>query len=134
MFKTVCAQVGLDPNKDKVSATSCRKGLIQTGVEADVPGSFLSKMLGQKNLDSKLEYLKVKENSHKAASLVINRNMSGKNNEGFAKIFKNLKEGDVASIIKISLLKLTNLALVWKKKFKLSATADIAYEYICHAS
>ena len=43
-----------------------------------VPGEFLSKMCGQKNLDSKLSYLTNKEATHKAASLAIQRKAFGK--------------------------------------------------------
>ena len=50
-----------------------RKQLVQAGAEAEVTGGFLTKMLGHKNLDSKLDYLKVKNDSHKAASLAISR-------------------------------------------------------------
>ena len=99
LFKEVCEKVGLNPLKDKISATSIRKGMVQNGVEADVPGPFLSKMLGQKNIDSKLEYLKTKDVSHKAASLSINRRMSGKSTAAFSfgKIFKKINEQEKVS-------------------------------------
>ena len=90
LFKLACEKVGFDPLKEKVSSTSCRKGLVQSGVESNVPGPLISKMLGQKNIDSKLEYLKTKEKSHKAASIAINRAMAGVKDDNFTDLFSSM--------------------------------------------
>ena len=52
-----------------------------------VPGGFLSK----KNLDSKLDYLRVKNDSHKAASLAISRRVTGKSGN-FSTLFKEIQK------------------------------------------
>ena len=78
LFKNACQKAGLDTKSKKISATSCRKNLVQVGVEQNVPSPFLSKMLGQKSLDSKLSYLKHKDSTHKAASIVTSRSVQGK--------------------------------------------------------
>ena len=99
LFKKVFGDLGVDTLKEKISATSSRKQLVQAGAEAEVPGGFLSKMLGQKNLDSKLDYLRVKNDSHKAASLAISRRVTGKSGN-FSTLFKEIQnnEQDVETV------------------------------------
>ena len=64
---------------------------MQAGAEALVPGEFMSKMLGQKNINSKLEYLRNGESTHKAASLVINRKITGKaGGSSFGNVLKDV--------------------------------------------
>ena len=69
--------IGVDVKSEKISAYSARKNLIQGGADKLVPGEFLSKIAGQKNLDSKLDYLRNKENTHKVAAIIINRSALG---------------------------------------------------------
>ena len=49
-------------------------------------------MLGQKNIDSKLEYLKQTDATHKAASLVINWIVKGQDGQNFSTVYNDLKE------------------------------------------
>ena len=66
LYKKAFKKAGVDTKH--ISGTSCRKTMVQAGAESLVPGEFLSKMLGQKSIDSKLQYLANKESTHKAAS------------------------------------------------------------------
>ena len=95
LFKNACDKAGLDTKAKKISATSCRKNLVQVGVEQNVPSPFLSKMLGQKSLDSKLHYLKHKDSTHKAASIVTSRSTQGKTDakQDFNKLFRDIRNG-----------------------------------------
>ena len=76
-----------------------RKQLVQAGAEAEVTGGFLTKMLGHKNLDSKLDYLKVKNDSHKAAFLAISRCVTRKSGN-FSTLLKKIQnnEQDVGTV------------------------------------
>ena len=56
-----------------------------------VPGPFLSKVTGQRNLDSKLEFLKQKETTHKAASLAISRKIAGSGTANFPQVFEEVQ-------------------------------------------
>lgn len=89
LFRSVFEELGVDCKKLKISANSGRKQLLQAGADAMVPGNFLSKLAGHKVESSQLNYMRVKEDSHKAAALAINRRISGKT-EGtdFGTIFK----------------------------------------------
>ena len=93
LFKQAFVAVGVDVKAEKITATSGRKNLLQTGADGLVPGGFLSKMAGQKNLDTKLSYIENKENSHQAASLVIQRRGAGISGSSFPVVFKQLQEG-----------------------------------------
>ena len=89
LFKKAFEKAGADVAN--VSGTSCRKSMMQAGAEALVPGEFMSKMLGQKNINSKLEYLRNGESTHKAASLVINRKITGKaGGSSFGNVLKDV--------------------------------------------
>ena len=84
--------VGVDVKAEQITATSGRKNLLQTGADRLVPGGFLSKMAGQKNLDTKLSCIENKENSHQATSLVIQRRGAGISGPSFPVVFKQLQE------------------------------------------
>jgi hypothetical protein len=51
LFKQAFVAAGADVKAEKIQATSCRKNMAQGGADGMVPGEFLSKMLGQKNID-----------------------------------------------------------------------------------
>jgi len=89
LFRTVFEELGVDCKKLKISANSGRKQLLQAGADAMVPGNFLSKLAGHKIESSQLNYMRIKDDSHKAASLAINRRIFGKT-EGtdFGTLFK----------------------------------------------
>ena len=91
LFTEAFSEAGVDVKAEKIKATSCRKNLVQAGADAMVPGGFLSKMVGQKNLDSKLHYLVNKDKSHQAASLVIQREAAGVSGPTFPEVFKQLQ-------------------------------------------
>ena len=92
LFKKAIDISNVDIGSKKATATSARKCLTQAGAESSVPSPFLSKMLGQKNIDSKLEYLKQTDATHKAASLVINRSVKGQDGQNFSTVYNDLKE------------------------------------------
>ena len=92
LFQNAFSQIGVDIKAEKIKATSCRKNLVQAGADSNVPGHFISKMTGQKNLDSKLEYLTNKEKTHKAASLVVNRKTAGVSGANFAKVLNEISK------------------------------------------
>ena len=91
LFTEAFSEAGVDVKAEKIKATSCRKNLVQAGADALVPGGFLSKMVGQKNLDSKLHYLVNKDKSHQAASLVIQREAAGVSGPTFPEVFHQLQ-------------------------------------------
>ena len=91
LFKSAFVKANIDTGAAKILGTSGRKTMAQSGADSLVPGSFLSKMMGQKNVDSKLEYIKNKENTHKAASLCIQRKMTGQSeNECFDDVYRQV--------------------------------------------
>ena len=90
LFKQAFIEAGVDVKAEKIKGTSGRKNLAQAGADGMVPGGFLSKMMGQKSIDSKLHYLTNKEKSHQAASLVIQRGAGGVSGPAFPEIFQNL--------------------------------------------
>ena len=55
LYKSAFEAWGINTKSEKISVTSYRKNLVQAGADSLVPATFLSKMLGQKNLDSKLD-------------------------------------------------------------------------------
>ena len=91
LFRSAIERSGIDIGGKKVSATSARKNLVQTGAEGSVPSPFLSKLLGQKNIDSKLEYLRNTEDTHKAASLVISRGVQGNSDQDFSEVYNEIR-------------------------------------------
>ena len=93
LFKNAVSKAGIDIGDKKVTATTARKNLAQSGAEGGVPSTFLSKMLAQKNMDSKLEYLTNTEETHKAASLVVNRGVHGESGTDFSAVFNDVKAG-----------------------------------------
>ena len=64
LFKQAFIEAGVDVKAETIKGASGRKNLAQAGADGMVPGGFLSKMMGQKNIDSKLHYLTNKEKSH----------------------------------------------------------------------
>ena len=77
-FKRAMGKAGVDVLKEKITATSARKNMMQSGVDGLVPGEVLSMIAGQKNISSKLSYIEEKEKTRMAAQLVINRRACGK--------------------------------------------------------
>ena len=94
LFKNAVERAGLDIGDKKISGTTPRKNLCQSGAEGQVPSGFLSKMMAQKNLDSKLEYLSNTEETHKAASLVVSRGVQGQSGADFVEVFNDIKAND----------------------------------------
>ena len=93
LFKSVFEEMGVDTKKEHISATSGRKNLLQAGADAMVPSNFLSKMAGHKVEASQLEYMRLKDDSQKAASMAIHRRACGKTeNTDFAPLFKAEQE------------------------------------------
>ena len=92
LFKKAIELSGVDIGEKKISGTSARKNLTQTGAEGSVPSPLLSKLLGQKQIDSKLEYLKNTEDSHKTASLIISCGVQGVKAQNFSEVFKEVQE------------------------------------------
>lgn len=99
--KDVFTKLGVNCDEEKVSATSYRKLLAQCGADGEVSSVFLSKMMGQKNLDSKLSYTKNQKSSHQAAALVITRRAVGKS-EGthFPEMFDKIQKSKKAAFTK----------------------------------
>ena len=91
LFANAITNSGIDVGNRRISATSARKNLAQVGASASIPSALLSKMLGQKNLDSKVHYVSNTENIQKAASLVIARGVQGHDSEDFSSVYNDLK-------------------------------------------
>ena len=91
LFTKAISKSGLDTGNRRISATSARKNLAQVGASASVPSALLSKMLGQKNLDSKVHYVANTEDIQKAASLVIARGVQGHDSEDFSSVYNDVK-------------------------------------------
>ena len=91
LLKDALTKSGADLSNQKITATSARKSMLQTGAMSLVPGVFLSKYAGQKSVESKLEYIKNHESTHKATSLTISRGAFGVSNQNFDKVLTNVK-------------------------------------------
>ena len=90
-LKTAMERSGVDTKACKISSTSARKSMMQAGADAQVPGHTLSMLAGQSSISSKLSYLAQKQASHQAASMVINRKVSGKKTaENFSTVFDKI--------------------------------------------
>ena len=96
LLKKAMEAVGIDCKKEKISSYSARKTLIQSGADSLTPGSFVSKMAGQKNLASKLDYLRNKETTHKAASLCMSRQAAGIGGD-FRDVYNQIKADNIGS-------------------------------------
>ena len=94
LYQNAFLEVGVNIKAEKIKATSCRKNLVQHGADSLVPGVFISKMTGQKNLDTKLGYLENKEKTHQAASLVIQRKSCGVVTSNFPTVLDELTENN----------------------------------------
>lgn len=91
LFTDAIKASNLDVGGKKITATSARKNLAQVGASASVPSALLSKLLGQKNLDSKINYVSNTEHTQKAACLAISRGVLGEDNQDFTTIYKDVK-------------------------------------------
>ena len=78
LLKNALEGAGVDLRNQKITASSSRKNLVQAGADSQVPGHWLSKYMGHKNVNSKLEYLTNQEKTYEACSLAINRRISGR--------------------------------------------------------
>ena len=78
LLKNALEGAGVDLRNQKITASSSRKNLVQAGADSQVPGHWLSKYMGHKNVNSKLEYLTTQDKTHEACSLAINRRISGR--------------------------------------------------------
>ena len=91
LLKDALTKSGVDLSNQKITATSARKSMLQTGAMSLVPGVFLSKYAGQKSVESKLEYIKNHDSTHKATSLTISRGAFGVTNQTFDKVLTDVK-------------------------------------------
>ena len=96
LLKKAMEALGIDCKKEKISSYSARKTLIQSGADSLTPGAFVSKMAGQKNLASKLDYLRNKETTHKAASLCMSQQAAGIGGD-FRDVYNQLKAYNIGS-------------------------------------
>ena len=90
LLKEALTKSGVDLANQKITATSARKSMLQTGAMSLVPGVFLSKYAGQKSVESKLEYIKNHDSTHKATSLTISRGAFGVPNQNFDAVLNNV--------------------------------------------
>ena len=91
LLKDALTKAGADLSNQKITATSARKSMLQTGAMSLVPGVFLSKYAGQKSVETKLEYIKNHDETHKATSLTISRGAFGVSNQNFDKVLTNVR-------------------------------------------
>ena len=95
LFQTAVKACDLDLGGKKITATSARKNLAQVGASASVPSALLSKLLGQKNLDSKVHYVENTQDIQRAASLVISRGVQGSDKQDFNSVYSDVKNSVV---------------------------------------
>ena len=98
LFQNAVKFSGLDLGGKKITATSARKNLAQVGASANVPSALLSKILGQKDLDSKVHYVENTEDIQRAASLVISRGVQGSDKQDFNSVYKDVKTSNTGSV------------------------------------
>ena len=91
LFTAAIEKSGLDIGNRRISATSARKNLAQVGASAAVPSPLLSRFLGQRNLDSKVHYVKNTQDIEKAASILIARGVQGHDTDNFTSMYNDVK-------------------------------------------
>lgn len=87
MLKEGVAATGEDTSHLKITARSARKTMAQAAADSICSPEFTSKVMGHKNLDSKLHYLKIKDPAHQATSLAISRTIAGKSENMFSDLY-----------------------------------------------
>ena len=92
LLPDACTEVGIDVKAERYKTTSGRKMLMEGGVESAVPGVILSKVAGHSNLNSLNHYVRGKEASHNAASIVMSRKMGAKKVPNFEEVYKELQD------------------------------------------
>ena len=85
-------EVGVDPRKNKITATSTRKSSIETGVAQGVPSPMLSGLAGHNDANSIKSYMKGTAKSHEAMSLIMSRKMGQKKVGRFEEIVNDIDE------------------------------------------
>lgn len=78
---------GEDTRHLKITARSARKTMCQAAADSVCSPEFTSKVMGHKSLDSKLNYMKIKDPAHKATSLAIGRTIAGKSGNMFSDLY-----------------------------------------------
>lgn len=87
LLKEGVQATGSDISHLKITARSARKTMCQAAADSICSPEFTSKVMGHKSLDSKLNYMKVKDPAHKATSLAIGRTIAGKSGNMFADLY-----------------------------------------------
>ena len=85
-------EVGVDPHKNKYTATSTRKSSLETGVGQGVPGSMLQGLVGHANANSLRSYVKGTAKSHEAMSLIVSRKFAQKKVGRFEEVVSSIEE------------------------------------------
>ena len=85
-------EVGVDPHKNKYTATSTRKSSLETGVGQGVPGSMLQGLAGHANANSLRSYVKGTAKSHEAMSLIVSRKFGQKKVGRFEEVVSSIEE------------------------------------------
>ena len=88
-------ETGMNLGGLKITARSSRKTMAQAAAESVCSPEFTSKVMGHKSLDSKLNYMKVRDPAHKATSLAISRTIAGKDENMFAEIYDQTRDAGV---------------------------------------
>ena len=91
LYSSAFSEMGINTKNLKISATSTRKQLIQSGAEAGVPGGVLSKMMGHALPETKYNYLENRDKTRQAASISIARRAMGNTETRFDDVIDEVK-------------------------------------------
>ena len=91
LYRSAFEEMGVDTKAMKITATSGRKQMVQSGAEAGVPGVVLSKMMGHAIPETKYNYYANRDATREAASIATSRRAMGDTDTDFQDVVKDLK-------------------------------------------
>lgn len=97
LLTNALSKAGIDCKKEKYSATSARKVMLDGGQDAGIPQTILGRMAGQRSEQSKKSYIANKDLTHRAAMVTLNRVGAGKTPR-YQEILDDLQEEDLQKL------------------------------------
>merc|ERR1719186_942026 len=92
---------GIDCKKEKYTATSTRKSMMDGGQDAGIPETILGRKAGHRSDHSKRSYIQNKDITHRATNIVLSRVGAGKT-ANYQDVLNKLKTADEVDIEKAS--------------------------------
>ena len=90
---------GVDCKKEKYTATSARKSMMDGGQDAGIPDIILGRKAGHRSDHSKRSYIQNKDITHRATNIVLSRVAAGKT-ANYQEVLNKLKTADELDIEK----------------------------------